>query len=50
LLLFFTIELFKRRPPSARARTITTYIGVVVVVMLVLFALKNDVVKFFLPR
>ena len=50
LLLFFTIELFKRRPPSARARTITTYIGVVVVAVLVLFALKNDVVRFFLPR
>jgi regulator of sigma E protease len=50
LLLFFTIELFKRRPPSPRARAITTYIGVVVVVLLVLFALKNDVVRFFLPR
>jgi regulator of sigma E protease len=50
LLLFFTIELFKRRPPSPRARAITTYIGVVVVALLVLFALKNDVVRFFLPR
>jgi regulator of sigma E protease len=50
VLLFFTIELFKRRPPSQRARAITTYIGVVVVVLLVLFALKNDVVRFFLPR
>jgi len=50
LLLFFTIELFKRRPPSARARTITTYIGVAVVALLVLYALKNDVVRFFLPR
>jgi regulator of sigma E protease len=50
LLLFFTIELFKRRPPSARARAITTYIGVVVVALLVLFALKNDVVRFILPR
>ena len=50
VLLFFTIELFKRRPPSARARAITTYIGVVVVVLLVLFALKNDVVRFFMPR
>jgi regulator of sigma E protease len=50
LLLFFTIELFKRRPPSPRARAITTYIGVVVVVLLVLFALKNDVVRFILPR
>ena len=35
LLLFFTIELFKRRPPSVRARAITTYMGVVVVVLLV---------------
>ena len=50
LLMFFTIELFKHRPPSARARAITTYIGVVVVVLLVAFALKNDVVRFFLPR
>jgi regulator of sigma E protease len=50
LLLFFTIELFKRRPPSPRARAITTYIGVVVVVLLLLFALKNDVVRFILPR
>lgn len=50
LLLFFSIELFKRRPPSARARAITTYIGVVVVAILVLFALKNDVARFFLPR
>jgi regulator of sigma E protease len=50
LLLFFSIELLKRRPPSARARTITTYIGAVVVAVLVLFALKNDVVRFFLPR
>jgi regulator of sigma E protease len=50
LLLFYSIELFKRRPPSARARAITTYIGVVVVAVLLLFALKNDVVRFFLPR
>ena len=50
LLLFFSIELFKRRPPSPRARAVTTYIGVVVVALLVLFALKNDVVRFFLPR
>jgi regulator of sigma E protease len=49
-LLFLSIELFKRRPPSVRARAITTYIGVVVVALLVLFALKNDVVRFFLPR
>lgn len=50
LLMFFTIELFKRRPPSARARAISTYVGIVVVVVLVAFALKNDVVRFLLPR
>jgi regulator of sigma E protease len=50
VLLFFTIELFKGRPPSARTRAITNYIGAVVVAILFLFALKNDVVRFFLPR
>jgi regulator of sigma E protease len=50
LLMFFTIELFKRRPPSPRARAIATYVGIVVVVLLVAFALKNDVVRFLLPR
>jgi regulator of sigma E protease len=50
LLMFFTIELFKRRPPSPRARAVATYIGIVVVVLLVAFALKNDVVRFLLPR
>lgn len=50
LLLFFTIELFKRRPPSPRARAITTYIGAAIVALLLLFALKNDVVRFILPR
>ena len=50
LLMFFTIELFKRRPPSPRARAVATYFGIVVVVLLVAFALKNDVVRFLLPR
>ena len=50
LLVFFTLELFKRRPPSPRAREIATYVGLVVVVTLMLFALRNDVVRFLLPR
>jgi hypothetical protein len=50
LLMFFTIELFKCRPPSPRARAVATYVGIVVVVVLVAFALKNDVVRFLLPR
>jgi regulator of sigma E protease len=50
LLVFFTLELFKRRPPSPRAREIATYVGLVVVVTLMLFAMRNDVVRYLLPR
>jgi regulator of sigma E protease len=50
LLMFFTIELFKGRPPSARARQISSYVGLVFVVLLMAFALKNDVVRFLLDR
>lgn len=50
LLMFFTIELFKGRPPSARTRQIATTAGLVVVILLMVFALKNDVVRFLLPR
>ncbi len=50
LLMFFTIELLKGRPPSARARQIASYVGLVVVVLLMTFALKNDVVRFLLNR
>jgi regulator of sigma E protease len=44
-LMFFVIELFKRRPPSARARTVASYVGIVLVVLILAFALKNDVVR-----
>ncbi|HXI58541.1 MAG TPA: RIP metalloprotease RseP [Polyangia bacterium] len=50
LLVFFTLELFKRRPPSVRAREIASYVGLVVVATLMLFALRNDVVRYLLPR
>ena len=50
LLVFFTLELFKRRPPSPRARQIATNVGLVVVVTLMLLALRNDVVRFLWPR
>ncbi len=50
LLMFFTIELFKGRPPSARARQIASSVGLVLVVLLMAFALKNDVVRFLLKR
>ena len=41
MLVFFTIELFKRRPPSVRAREIASYIGLVIVAVLMLFALAQ---------
>jgi regulator of sigma E protease len=50
LLMFFTIELCKGRAPSLRARQIASYVGLVVVVLLMAFALKNDVVRFLIPR
>jgi regulator of sigma E protease len=50
LLMFFTIELAKGRPPSMRAREVASYVGLVVVVVLMAFALKNDVVRFLIPR
>jgi regulator of sigma E protease len=48
LLMFFTIELAKGRPPSARARQVASYVGLVVVVLLMALALKNDVVRLIL--
>lgn len=50
LLMFFTIELFKGRAPSLRAREIASMVGLVLVVLLMALALKNDVVRFFIPR
>jgi regulator of sigma E protease len=50
MLVFFTLELFKRRPPSVRAREIASYVGLVIVATLMLFALRNDVVRYLLPR
>ena len=50
LLVFFTLELFKRRPPSPRARQIATNVGLVIVTTLTLLALRNDVVRFLWPR
>jgi regulator of sigma E protease len=49
LLMFFTIELAKGRPPSARARQIASYVGLVLVLLLMALALKNDVVRFLRP-
>ncbi len=48
LLMFFTIELAKGRPPSRRARRVASYVGMVLVALAMAFALKNDVVRFLL--
>jgi len=48
LLVFFTLELFKRRPPSPRAREIASYVGLVIVATLMVLALRNDVERFLL--
>jgi regulator of sigma E protease len=50
LLVFFTLELFKRRPPPPRAREIASYIGLFIVGTLMIFALRNDVVRYLLPK
>ncbi len=50
LLMFFTIELFKGRAPSLRTREIASYVGLVAVVLLMGFALKNDVVRLLMQR
>ena len=44
LLVFFTLELFKRQPPSPRAREIATYVGLVVVVTSLLIDLVTVVI------
>src|SRR5258708_33961200 len=41
LLAFFTLELFKRRPPSVRAREIPSHLGPVGVGTLMLLALRT---------
>lgn len=50
LLVFFTIELVKGRPPSGQARQVAATVGLVMVVLLMAFALKNDLVRFLFSR
>ncbi len=45
-ILFFTIEAVKRRPPSLRARELASYVGLVLLLSLMIFALKNDIVRY----
>ncbi|MBK7827743.1 RIP metalloprotease RseP [Nannocystis sp.] len=44
-LMFFTIEALRRRPLSQRAREIASAIGLVIILLLLLIALRNDVMR-----
>ena len=45
-LMFFTLEALRRRPLSQRAREIASAIGLVIILLLLLIALRNDVMRF----
>ncbi|MGB1277849.1 MAG: site-2 protease family protein, partial [Nannocystaceae bacterium] len=47
-LLFFTIEAIRRRPLSQRAREIASAIGLLLIFLLLLIALRNDIVRYWL--
>lgn len=47
-LLFFTVEAIRRKPLSQRAREIASAIGLVVIALLLLIALRNDVMRFWI--
>jgi regulator of sigma E protease len=47
-LLFFTIEAIRRKPLGQRAREIASAIGLIVVLLLMLIALRNDVMRFWM--
>ena len=44
--MFFTIEAAKRRPLSLRAKEIASYIGLVLILSLLIFAFRNDIVRY----
>lgn len=49
-IMFFTIEAIKRRPLSLRAREVASYVGLLLLITLMIFALTNDIDKYILPR
>jgi regulator of sigma E protease len=44
-LMFFTIEALRRRPLSQRAREIASAVGLAIILLLLLIALRNDVMR-----
>lgn len=47
-LLFFTVEAIRRRPLGQRAREIASAIGLVVILLLLLVATRNDIMRYFM--
>lgn len=47
-ILFFSLEAMRRRPLGQRAREIASAIGLIVIVLLLLIALRNDIIRFWL--
>ncbi len=47
-LLFFTIEAVRRRPLGQRAREIASAIGLVIILLLLFIALRNDLLRYWL--
>jgi regulator of sigma E protease len=47
-LLFFTVEAIRRRPLGQRAREIASAVGLVVILLLLLVAARNDIIRFWL--
>jgi regulator of sigma E protease len=45
-IMFFTIEAAKRRPLSLRAREIASYVGLVLILSLLIFAFRNDIERY----
>lgn len=43
---FFTVEAIKRKPLSLRAREIASYLGLIFLISLMIFAFKNDIVRY----
>ena len=49
-IMFFTVEAIKRRPLSLRAREIASYIGLFLLISLMVFAMKNDIVRYLFTK
>ena len=47
-ILFFTIEAVRRKPLSQRFREIASAAGLVVIILLLLIAIRNDIIRYFL--